>query len=112
MRRYFVASAVVALMACMPTETQRLSIVMQADPATANVGDTVRFHTNVQSTRLTKIEVSYGDARTDSTAFPEASSAQWTFKHVYAQAGTYQVEATAVDITAGIAKASVSVTIQ
>ena len=112
MRHLLAGCALFALSGCISTDPHRLSIVMQADPATAQVGDTVSFYVSVQSTVLTEIEIHYGDGAMQEQPFPGANSAEWTFRHVYTQAGTFQVNATAIDATAGLASASLSVSIQ
>lgn len=114
MRRFLVCAVVAAIAGCgdAGVSPQELTIALQANPLVAAVGDSVSFVATARGTGLFGVEMVYGDGTSEAYNTAGARDAQITFRHAFAAAGTYQVQATATDSRAGSRTASVSVTIQ
>jgi hypothetical protein len=87
-------------------------VSLQANRSTAAPGDNIDFVVIAQGGSLLGVEMDYGDTNTDLFATSGARTAQVTFHHVFADAGTYDVRATVTDALAGQKDASVQVVVQ
>ena len=89
-RLLIAAAAAVALAACMGTSLEPLALQISVSaPATAAVGDTVHFATQMQGNDLVGVSADYGDDAGDALALGFSRTAKTTFAHVYTAAGTY-----------------------
>jgi hypothetical protein len=88
--RIAVVVAACALVGCLGSTVEPLALQITVNaPATAAVGDTVRFATEMQGNDLVGVVAEYGDDSTDALALGFSRTARTTFSHVYTTAGTF-----------------------
>ncbi len=88
-----------------------LAITIQA-PATGTTTDSVSIVVNAQGNSLVGVETLFGDGSQSSFPTAGARTATVTIRHLYTQAGTYQVTATVTDAVLGQKDASAQLNIQ
>ena len=89
--------------ACRPPTSSEIgiSIFMEANPTVVQVGDTVTFIVNISANNLFGVVIAYGDSVSDQYSTGGASTARVTFKHAYANSGTFTARATVSDAIVG-----------
>lgn len=93
--RIAAVAAACALVGCLGNAVEPLALqITVSAPATAAVGDTVRFATEMQGNDLVGVVAEYGDDSTDALALGFSRTARTTFSHVYATAGTFTTTVT------------------
>ena len=103
---------IAAMTACLGgAEPLPLAITIQA-PATGTTTDSVTIVVNAQGNSLAAVETIFGDGSESSFPTSGAQTATVTIRHLYTQAGTYQVTATVTDLVLGQKDASAQLTIQ
>lgn len=84
------------------TATARgISIHLLASPLVAPVGDTVTFTVNIAAQQVNGVTISFGDSGSDQTSVGGIPSASVTFKHVYADTGSFMSRAVISDGVVG-----------
>jgi hypothetical protein len=103
--------AVAAAFGCAgsPLEPKPFEMSLEATPQAAAPGDTVVFIVRAQGGNLLGVEIQYGDNSGDLFGTGGATTARVTFRHAYAQRGTYQVRAAVTDATSGVKEANLEV---
>ena len=86
-----------------------LDISLDASRTAPAVGDTVNFLVTTQGGNLLGINMDYGDNSGDQFGLAGARTAKVTFRHVFAAAGSYQVQATVTDATTTEKSATVQI---
>ena len=76
-------------------EPPELTITVTAQPATALVGDSVVVRFSATGPTLSNVTLAYGDGTTEVVGTSGASTATGTRRHAYANAGTFEVTASA-----------------
>ncbi len=99
------------LAACAPAtlEPKPLDVAVEANRTTATMGDSITFVVSAQGGALIGVELDYGDSSIDQYATGGARTARVTFRHAYAQPGTYTVKAVVTDAAAGQKQATIEV---
>ena len=94
---------VLATVTCSPPATvvTGISIALEASPLVGLTGDTVTFIVNVSAASVTDVVINYADGRSDQQHAGGAATARVTFKHVYANGGSYMTRATVTDAAVG-----------
>jgi hypothetical protein len=84
------------------TATARgISIQLLASPLVAQTGDTVTFIVDVSANNVSGVVINYGDSGGDQQSIGGAPTARVTFKHAYADTGSYTARATVSDAVVG-----------
>lgn len=113
MRRTFLPLMLLMLAGCdLTSPSRQLSLVLQATPSSAAVGDTISFVATAQGTALDGIRMTYGDGTSDNYTASGGTTAQVLFRHAYQAPGTFQVQGTVTDSRSGTKTTSLSVAIQ
>lgn len=86
-----------------------LDVGISASRITASPGDSINFLVTAQGGTLIGIEATYGDGALDQYNTGGARTAHVTFRHAYSTRGTFVVEATVIDASAGSRSATVEV---
>lgn len=86
-----------------------LDVGISASRITAAPGDSINFLVTAQGGTLIGIETTYGDGALEQYNTSGARTALVTFRHAYGARGTYLVEATVFDGSAGSKSATVEV---
>lgn len=89
-----------------------LDIRMTANRATAAPGDSISFVVTAQGGSLVGFVVEFGDGADSSFSTAGARTAQVTFRHAFANLGTFTVSAMITDAFAGQKSAAVDVSVQ
>jgi len=113
MRRALVAAACVLIWACGETtlEPLPLSIDLQANRTSATPGDTIQFVVRAEGGTLLGIDMDYGDGETAQLGTSGARTARATFSHVYLTKGSFQVQSTITDASAGSKSAGIVIAV-
>jgi hypothetical protein len=99
------------LAACRGNSLEPLALQISVSaPATAAVGDTVHFATEMQGSDLVGVTADYGDDNGDALALGFSRTARTTFAHVYTTAGTFTT--TMIVFQADSAHKSATATVQ
>lgn len=93
-------------------DTNSLSISVDASPTTLDVGSSVVVRTQATGQSLLRTVVEYGDGNADTIETVGSEQNLTLPGHVYTQAGTRTIRATAVDAFLGELFDEVSVTVQ
>jgi hypothetical protein len=115
MRQLFLATfAMCALVACGEStlEPLPLEIKIETTRTTGAPGDTINFVVVTQGGVLLGIDIDYADGNTDQYGTAGARTARVSFRHAYTARGTYHVNATVTDGTAGQKKAAIDIRIE
>ena len=84
------------------TATARgIAIRLIASPLVAQTGDTVTFTVNIAAQEVNGVTISFGDSGNDQTSVGGIPNASVTFKHVYADTGSYMSRAVVSDGVVG-----------
>lgn len=112
MRRTIVACAIL-LAACGSGSLEPLPFMvsMAATSSTPARGDSVTFTVNAQGGSLFGVQMSYGDGVEESFNTGGARTARVNFRHAFEAVGTYDVQATVTDASAGAKSASIAITV-
>ena len=106
-----VAVAAGTLAACLGNSLEPLALQISVSaPATAAVGDTVHFATEMQGSDLAGVTADYGDDNGDALALGFSRTARTTFAHVYTTPGTFTT--TVIVFQADSAHKSATATVQ
>ena len=103
-----------ALLGCAqePLDPLPLDVTITAERTVAAAGDSIRFDITAQGGSLLGVIVEYGDEQSSIFNAFGARTARTSFRHAYAQAGVYNVEATVSDALAGDQTAGVRIEIR
>ena len=84
------------------TSTARgIAIRLIASPLVAQIGDTVTFTVDIAANEVTGVVISFGDSGGDHTTVGGTPNASVTFKHVYADTGSFMSRAIISDGVVG-----------
>lgn len=86
-----------------------LSVTVAATKSVAAPRDTISFLVTAAGGSLIGLQIDYADASMDQYGTSGARTAEITFRHAYANVGTYQVTVTVTDGLAGQKTASVQI---
>ena len=76
-----------------------LGIQVTVDRAESSVGQELTFQVEATGTQLDQVSIQFGDGEGESLSAMGADTATMQVTHAYLQAGTFQVTATALQIT-------------
>ena len=84
------------------TATARgIAIRLIATPLVVPMGDTVTFTVNIAAQEVNGVTISFGDSGSDQTSVAGLPNASVTFKHVYADTGSFMSRAVISDGVVG-----------
>lgn len=112
MKRLLLLAVTLTAISCMKSlEPLPLDVTIETSKPVTVVGDSVEFVVKAQGGSLVGVTIDFGDAATDIFETQGARTASVHFKHPYGTAGSYTVQAAALDAVAGQKSATVQVTI-
>lgn len=105
--------AAVSLAACssITSTGHGINVLLEANPKTAQVGDTVTFVVSVIATGVTGVTVDFGDATNEQQSGGGLPTVQLIFKHAYQTTGTYLAKAAVTDAAVGVRYVSEQITV-
>lgn len=84
------------------TATARgIAIRLIASPLVVPIGDTVTFTVNIAAQEVNGVTIAFGDSGSDQTSVAGLPNASVTFKHVYADTGSFMSRAVISDGVVG-----------
>jgi PKD repeat protein len=86
-----------------------LAVTVSPNKSVATPRDTITFLVSAQGGSLVGLQIDYADSSGDQFGTSGARTAEITFHHAYAAAGTYQVTVTVADGLAGQKKATTEI---
>jgi hypothetical protein len=103
MRPILLGLIVAVIAGCKPptSSARQFAARLEANPLTAQLGDTVTFVVNVTANNVSGILINYGDSNSDQYATGGVPHASVTFKHLYLATGNYMARATISDAIIG-----------
>ena len=102
LRRGVIAAIAIAGCSSLTSTARGISAVLEANPKTAQLGDTVTFVVSVVANEVSGVTIDYGDTSGDQASVGGLPSAQLIFKHAYSTTGTYLARASVSDAAVGV----------
>lgn len=100
--RGIIAAVTIAACSSITSTARGISVLLEANPKTAQLGDTVTFLVNVVANAVSGVTIDFGDTTGDQSSAGGAPTVQVSFKHLYGSTGTYLARAAVSDAAVGV----------